>query len=72
MVVRREEEINKFVSDAFFEINVNFITSKGEYTGKYFDKILKKIKENQLLKKVEFGTETLLWKLLKKFRDKKE
>ena len=50
MVVRREEEIIKFVSDIFFEINVNFKTSKGEYTGRYFDQNFKKVKENQKLK----------------------
>ena len=50
MVVRREEEINRFVSDPFFEINVNFTTNKGEYRGKYFDSNFKKSKENQKLK----------------------
>ncbi|MDA9719314.1 DNA topoisomerase III [Betaproteobacteria bacterium] len=50
MVVRREDEINKFVSDPFFEINVNFATKKGKYKGKYFDKNFKKDKENQKLK----------------------
>ena len=50
MVVRREEEIKKFVTMPFFEINVRFKTKKGEYTGKYFDKDFKKDKENQQLK----------------------
>ena len=65
MVVRREEEINKFVSDIFFEINVNFKTSKGEYTGKYFDQNFKKVKENQKLKESRIWDREIALQIIK-------
>ena len=65
MVVRREEEINKFISDPFFEINVNFTTNKGEYTGKYFDKNFKKDKGNQKFKESRIWNRDLALEIIK-------
>jgi len=70
MVVRREEDINKFVSDPFFEINVNFTTAKGEYTGKYFDKNFKKDKENQKLKESRIWDRHLALEIMKEISGK--
>ena len=46
MVVQREEEINKFLSEPYYEIVTNFKTRHGYYTGRYFDTKFKKSKDN--------------------------
>ena len=46
MVVQREEEINKFLSEPYYEIVTNFKTRHGYYTGRYFDTNFKKSKDN--------------------------
>ncbi len=70
MVVRREEEINKFVSDPFFEINVCFTTNKGEYTGKYFDHNFKKVKENQKFKESRIWDRNVALKIIEEISGK--
>jgi len=37
LIVEREWEIERFVAQPFFEVRAEFVTSQGEYLGKWFD-----------------------------------
>lgn len=67
LIVEREWEIERFISQPFFEVRAEFVTPQGEYPGKWFDphEDSKRITDPQVAESIVTKTQGKLGKISK-------